>query len=215
MKKIVLFAVLSFVCISLHAQFSSHLDGTPARIVKKIDVEGTELLNENWVKGSAKTQEGVKIDNLLLKYNVLDDVPYFQGKEESLMMFSKPVHEFTLDDGAPKVFRSGFPTAGNFKESSFYQVLTEGKATLLKKVFKKITEEREYNSAVTTKRITDNTAYFIFLDGKMLPLKKDKSFFVNNLGKKEQLQSFFSAEKIDLKNDEGLIKVVDKYNSMP
>jgi len=163
MKKIALFVVLSFVCISLQAQFSSHIDGTPARIVKKIDVEGTELLNENWVKGSAKIQDGTKFNDIMLKYNVLDDVPYFQGKDDAVMLFTKPVHEFTLNDGTLKIFRSGFPAVGNFKENSFYQVLAEGKMVLLKKIYKKITESREYNSATTVKKIGDNTAYFVFL----------------------------------------------------
>lgn len=215
MKKIVLFVVLSFFGISLHAQFSSHIDGTPTRIVKKIDVEGTELLNENWIKGSVKIQDGTKFNDVMLKYNVLEDVPYFQGKEDAVMLFSKPVHEFTLNDGTPKVFRSGFPAVGNFKETAYYQVLAEGKMTLLKKVYKKITETREYNSATTVKKIGDNVAYYVFFEDKMIPLKKDKSFFLNNFNKKEAMQSFFSVEKIDLKSDEGLAKVVNKYNSLP
>jgi hypothetical protein len=43
---------------------------------------------------------------------------------------------------------------------------------------------------------------------------KDKSFFANSLKKKEQMKSFFDRENRS-KNDEGLIKVVDKYNSLP
>ncbi len=215
MKKIILFVVLSFVCISLHAQFSSHIDGTPARIVKKIDVEGTELLNENWIKGSAKIQDGTKFNDIMLKYNVLEDVPYFQGKDDAVMLFTKPVHEFTLNGGVPTIFRSGFPAVGNFRENSYYQVLAEGKIILLKKIYKKITETREYNSATTVKKIGDNVAYYVFFEDKMIPLKKDKSFFINNFGKKEAMQSFFSSEKIDLKSDEGLVKVVNKYNSLP
>lgn len=217
MKKIALLLSLSLSSFFAHAQgwALQYIDGKPVQTVKNADVEGSEMLYADWLKSTVKTQDGVELKNVMLKYNALDDVPYFLGKDDVTMLFTKPVFQFSIDDGANQaVFRGGFPAVGSFNEKSFYQVLTEGKAVLLKKIFKKVLETREYNSATTVKKITDNTAYFLFFEDKMISLKKDKSFFINNLGKKEQMQQFFANEKINLKEDDGLVKVINKFNSL-
>jgi hypothetical protein len=188
----------------------------PSDIVGREDVVGSEFLDNNWSDAIVQTQKGEIYKDIKVKYSVLGDLLYFLGEKDATMKFIVPIKEFTLLStlGSPKVFRSGFPKTNDYNEASFYQVLTEGKVMLLKKVIKRITDRREYNSAVTTKEFISNTKYFLYQDGKMAELKRDKSFILSYLTKKEEMEKFMTTNKADVKNEVHLIALFNFYNTL-
>lgn len=134
------------------------------------------------------------------------------------MKFVIPVAEFSLVPDelhkAHSVFKNGFPKVGSFSDLSFYQVLVEGNAILLKKDLKKIIENREYNSAVTTKEVVNSNKYFLFYNGKMIEIKKDKTFFIAQLGKSKELGKFIADNNVNFKNETHLIRFIDYFNTL-
>jgi len=190
----------------------------PSDIVGKRDLIGSEFLNDNWANAIVELKNNQVFKDIMVKYNVLDDVLYFQGEKEVAMKFVVPVAEFSLlaDNSykSARVFKSGFPKIDKFDGATFYQVLAEGEALLLKKEVKKIVENREYNSAITTKEIVNSIKYFLFYDGKITEVKKDKSFFINNLGKSKELDTFITDNKVNFKNEDHLVRLILYFNSL-
>lgn len=196
--------------------YGNNLAGVPTDIMSKTDLVGSVFLEDQWTNAIVQTQKDEIYKDIQVKYNVLEDILYFLGEMDVTMKFIFPIKEFSLlpNNGSPKVFRSGFPKISDYNEVSFYQVLTEGKVLLLKKNIKRITDKREYNSAVTTKEVITNAKYFLFQDGKITEAKKDKSFLLTYFDKKNGLDNFLATNKIDLKKEEDLIKLVKYYNSL-
>ncbi len=202
--------------ITMEQMYLSRGLGIPSDRGGKGDVVGSEFLNENWTKAIVQTQKDEIYKDVNLKYSVVDDQLYFLGEKEVTMKFIIPIKEFSLlpNNESPKVFRNGFPKISDFNENSYYQVLADKKVVLLKKITKRIIDKREYNSAVTTKEYISNTKYFLYQDGKMTEVKKDKSFMLSYLGKKAEMESFLATNKIDLKREESLILMINHYNSL-
>lgn len=206
---------LIFVQVSF-AQYQSYVDGAPATLIKKVDVEGSEFLYEKWLPATVKNTKGDEFKNVMVKYNLLEDVPYFLGKADQAMSFATPLTEFTVqkENGELQKFMAGLPALDKYNEFTFYEVLVDGKTKLLKKTAKKITESRAYNSATTVKNIVDNTNYFVFEDGNLSMIKKDKKFLMAALSRKEDIQKYLSNKEVSIKKEEDLIKALEKYNSL-
>lgn len=211
MKCFLWFSLLFITTEQLNAQALSYQDGSPAKEIKLVNVEGSELLYPNWRPGSAKIASGIVYSNINLKYNLYADEVYFLGKDSVSMKFISPVNEFHLEKD---VFKNGYPTIKTFNNLSYYLVMVEGKTTLLKKLTKNIIEVKEFNSSITTKKIMDDKAYFLFVDGKISQVKNDKSAFLEALvDKKETIDKYLKTNKINFKKDEDLIVLINAYNN--
>jgi len=216
MRKIGLILLATLMANLCFAQYQSYADGAPATLIKKVDVEGSEFLYEKWLPTIVKNTKGNEFKDVMVKYNLLEDIPYFLGKADQPMSFTVPLAEFTIrkENGELQKFKSGFPAIDKYNELTFYEVLVDGNAKLLKKTSKKITENRAYNSATTVKQIVDNISYFIAEDNKILSVKKDKKSILSALSNKEKIQKYLSESGTSIKKEEDLIKAVTAYNSI-
>ena len=149
--RLFLMSIIMLVTCVASAQYQSYVDGSPVTIIKKVDVEGSEMLYETWLPATVKNSRGQQYKSVMIKYNLLEDVPYFLGKADEAMSFSVPLVEFVIrkENGQQQKFKSGFPPVDKFTNLTFYEVLVDGNVKLLKKVSKKIMESRAYNSATT------------------------------------------------------------------
>jgi hypothetical protein len=79
---------------------------------------------------------------------------------------------------------------------------------LLKKNAKVTEDYRDYNSAVSTRTVMDKIKYYYVADGKLAELKRDKKAIAAVFGEKgTSISTYIDANKIDLKNDDALVKV--------
>lgn len=94
-------------------------------------------------------------------------------------------------------------------------VLNSGKAIALKKPVKAIVEVTPYGSARSQKTIVNSELYFIYNNGQMLKVKKDKKSLLNALNdKKEPLTKFITDKKLNFKSDEDIQMLLEYYNSL-
>jgi len=212
MKYLVTLAFFILYTFNSYSQYVSYQDGSPAREIKLVNVEGSELLYPDWTKGSIKLASGRVYDEMLLKYNIYEDQLYFQGKENATMKFTSPVVEFRFGSD---VYRNRYPAIKDFNELSYFKVLSEGKATLLKKITKNVIDVKEFNSSITVKKIADDKFYYLYDNGKMLLLKSDKATFLGLVSdKKNEIEAYLKANKINFKKEEDLITLVTAYNKL-
>lgn len=114
-----------------------------------------------------------------------------------------------------KVFQCGFPPIDNQNRISFYQILLNGKTSLLKSVYKTIQERNNDLSGERYKEFATYENTYLLKDGAMVRIKKDKSSLLNLLQDKGQvLQQYINDQKLNIKNEADLIALVKYYNTL-
>src|SRR5471030_3173506 len=187
--------------------------------IKMEDVDGSPLLNDQWAPGVVILADGTTYKDIPLKYNEMQDVLYFKGNNDHAYVFSKPVHEFSMqytveNKTQRKLFKNGFTNVPNTSESSFFEILGDGSAQLIKKDDKELTDVKAYNQPVT-KRLDDDSKYYLIISGKVIPFKKNKKFILSNLpGKQTAVEAFIKTNNINVKKDDDLVKLFSYYNSI-
>lgn len=189
--------------------------GEPLRTTKYDELEGSPFIFKSWTKGDVNLVNGKSIRNIDLKYDEIMDALVFKGKEEDEFYFTDLIKNFNLNE---KIFKSGFLPYKDFSSQSFFEIITSGKITLLKKNDKKIVEKKEYNSATTAKKVIDNFNFYIAKDNKIIATQKDNLKIIVNVidsKKSNEIVEFASNNKLNSKKVEDLKKIIDYYNKMP
>jgi hypothetical protein len=114
-----------------------------------------------------------------------------------------------------KIFQCGFPPIDNQNRISFYQILFNGKTSLLKSVYKSIQERNNEMSGERFKEFATYENIYLLKEGTMSRIKKDKSSILAIFqDKKEAIAKYIEAQKLNLKNEAHLIDLVKYYNSL-
>ena len=114
-----------------------------------------------------------------------------------------------------KVFQCGFPPIDNQNRISFYQILLNGKTSLLKSVYKSIQERNNDMSGERYKEFATYENMYLLKEGTMSRIKKDKSsLLVMFQDKKEAIAKYMEDQKINLKNEVHIIDLVKYYNTL-
>ncbi|MBC6110254.1 hypothetical protein ACFOG5_15585 [Pedobacter fastidiosus] len=213
-KIVVLFA---FLFISkINAQIIQDVSGKPLPISKYLEIKGKIFFNDEWSLGYVKITSGKIYSGYLLKYDEFEDLPVYSIHDD-IYSFIDKISEFGFksDQNQSLVFRNGYKKTSLTSEDSFFQVLLDGDFKFLKKSIKNIIEDREYNTAIVTKKITSNTFYFIVDDvGMIFQVKKDEKSILSVLYKKPEITlSYIRENKLDLKKDKDVVKLISFYAS--
>jgi hypothetical protein len=179
--------------------------------------EGTPLLTTTWLKGLVKFTNGTTYKADFLKYDLEKDQVYFKdAKSDELLQFALPVSEFSLVIGQENlVFKSGYLAVDRNKPSSFYQVLVDGGVQLLKHRIKQPFDERAFNSATTTRTYKEDEYFYLAKKNTPVKIRKDKKQILTVLGNyTAELEAYIAEEKLNLKNEEDLVKLIVFYNSL-
>ena len=114
-----------------------------------------------------------------------------------------------------KIFQCGFPPIDNQNRISFYQILFNGKTSLLKSVYKSIQERNNDMSGERFKEFATYENVYLLKDGTMARIKKDKSsILVLFQDKKEAITKYIEDKKLNLKNEAHLVDLVKYYNTL-
>ena len=114
-----------------------------------------------------------------------------------------------------KIFQCGFPPIDNQNRISFYQILLNGKTSLLKSVYKSIQERNNDLSGERFKEFATYENIYLLKEGIMSRIKKDKSsLLVLFQDKKEAIAKYMDDQKLNLKNEAHLKALVQYYNTL-
>ena len=223
-KSIALLPIFIFCLAKAEAQTSIYngVSGIPVEGKKSKDNPiGSKFLSENWTTGDVLQEDDKYFNGMNLKYNLYDDQLIFKNQKDEILAFKTPIKEFHLyedvDDKtrAVRVYKNGFPEVDKYTKKNYYQVLVDGKAILLKKFYLSFVEGIPYGASDVQKTLIPNQAYYLFANGKMTKVKKQKdSFLLPISNQKEALNLYIKNEKIKFKSDEDLIKVLSYYNTL-
>lgn len=112
-------------------------------------------------------------------------------------------------------FQSGYPEVDNIKRDNYYQVLADGKVTMLKSVIKKINKTKNEMSGEISSQFDMYEDYYLYVKYEMKRVKKDKEYILNLLAdKKKELEVYMIDKKLNFKSMDSIIKLIDYYNSL-
>lgn len=180
------------------------------------DVKGSPYLFDNWSLGIVKMSSGSSYKDMSLKYDQVTGELIFQDKSGKSLGFADPIAEFKIIDknNAFRIFRSGYKAADNNSDKSFYEVLYDGGTTLLKDPKKNIVEHRSYNSSTAVKSVVETPAYYAVVNGQLIKFKKDKKAILAALPNSGKLDKYIEDNKLNVKDDKDLAKVMLYYDSV-
>jgi hypothetical protein len=222
MKKILIFCLGYFLFskAELRAQvvYLQDISGSVIQERSLVDLGGSPYFNDEFLKGSIKVNDKTVYDGLYLRYDLeSDQLTYRKANSNVSMSPSEKVTEFSIQQpsGAVAVFKRISKEDPNI--DGFYQVLFDGKVSLLKKVKRRIVEKVEYNSSSKTKSLVTQTNYYAYnpSTGSFNALKGDKRTLAAVFGDKaEKVSDFIKKEDVSFKNEASLINLMTYYNSI-
>lgn len=145
-----LFPIFSFAQIAMSAD---PVGGAPLAGGPNPEVKGNPYLYENWSKGDIVLKNGETWKNWDIKVDLYSKMVIYKDLEGQLKKVVKPISfiNFT-NEGMPPLF---------FLGNNIYQIITPGTISLLKRVSKTITENKDYTNSSTTKSYTNSSDYFV------------------------------------------------------
>lgn len=196
------------------------LKGEPLLTGNAVYEDGTPFFINEWLVGNLISENKRKFAGVFVKLNLQTDRVNYQYQETKAERVAGEgvVREIEFKDPSrldTVRFRCHFPPIDKHDLKTFYQVLADGKVTLLKQIKKIFIEEKAFNSATITRRFDTQNSYYIFKDEKMALLKRTKSGLLNVLSdQKELIEKFISNNKLTIKSDNDLAKIFAYYNSL-
>lgn len=198
------------------------LSGKPIPTGANAAIEGSAMLNEQFVKGVVKFKNGQQYKDVLLNLSLTTGELYFK-KDSATLKFLYPVDEFALGennkkDGKIIYFKSGFPRAGANTEETLYQVLAGGsKACLLKYVYKTAQEHYEYGGA-QKKEYVLREKYYVY--NVVNNIMSETNLNSNSIKKSlpdyiRYIDRYILNNKVNLKKEENVKLLIDFINEQP
>lgn len=201
---IIFFAVGSITC----AWGQDALTADPQKMAslygkRYVDVKGTPFLRDEWEKSSVKMADGTVFSNIRLKYNVADDMPLYQTRDDRIWQFTSPVETFTL--GNKETFNKGV--------GGYYQVLMAGQHNLYKKYIKAVFDQRPYGSSNIERRFKDNVEYYTGALQSPVRIRINRSALSKHFSSdQEKFKAASQGNK--LKTEEDLMALFETLNAL-
>lgn len=193
--------------------------GVPFSAAKYVRITaGSPYFSETWMKGDLVLDKDKVCRNAIVRLDLLDNSIEYIDAAGNKMIATTSVKEMTLTDSTTgEKFRffhsSSLPDAKGLS-TGWYQMLTDGTASLFKFVTKEITETRPYGSATFEQAIVSADEYFLSTTTSFGKIKKFSSLPDMLPAKKEELKKYISTNKLYGKTDYDYSSVVEYYNSL-
>lgn len=198
--------------------FFNVVGGEPFVMVKFTKlVEGTPYFKDDWMKGNVVVNGGGQYSGVYLKLDLYDNEVHFRDQRGNEMIATTPIQRIVLIDSAAQElynFISGDFIQANGRVKGWYQLLSEGKATLLKKFEKRMQETRPYGSATVEQTIVTASRYYILYNGNFTEIKKLKELPDILVDKKQEVGQFIKSNNLSGKTDSDFMLLVNYYNGL-
>lgn len=226
MKKILLFALIQVLAIEGYCQVYQNIgfgtNGTGMIVRGKStvssNVEGSFYLFDVWLPGRVRFSDDSVPVEASLKYDVNDNLLLIKGASGEENEFTSPIGEFDLQqlDGSWIHFKKGY-NGPELTEGMFLQSIYNGtKVAVFKKEFKTLLESRAYNSASVSYKVDTSVKYYMQTDverNNLVLIKLDVKSVSEALGD-PKIADFAKSQKLNLKKQESLVKLLNYYEGL-
>jgi hypothetical protein len=181
-------------------------------------ITGNPYLFKDWCDGVVRFSSGRTVTQFKLKFDCLKNMLLLQFNGSAFAAESK-VREFVM---YPKnkdslLFRRGFPATDKTADNTYFQVLLQDKASLLRLVARNVIEEKQLvtvNGRIS-RRMEDAEYYYLLQNGTMTLLPTNRNDLPATFAdKQEPVARFIAAQQLKMHSPEDFVQVVKKYNEL-
>lgn len=189
-------------------------------VLNEMSTSNEAYLVKDWSNGVVRFSGGRILTEPKLRFNCVQNLLMLQFKGTEFAAQGKIV-EFVLYVKRGKttdsmLFRKEYPAIDQQNSETYYQVLTSGKATLLKLHLKVLREERSIiGGSNVNRKLEDDKAYYLLKDNTMILLPQERNKIAEKFGDQSvAIAQFINMQQLKMHTDEDLIAVVKKYNEL-
>ncbi|HJV18633.1 MAG TPA: hypothetical protein VJ552_02030 [Sediminibacterium sp.] len=200
--------------------YISDVNGRPVNN-RYTDVNGYPFVFEHFKLGTIELKNGRKFAEVPLKLDIVaHEVLFTSSNREEGIISSDFVLQVSVKDTTPAqidtcLYRTGFPPIDNYKSREFCQVLADGKLTLLKTMRKAVDTRKNDLSGEIYKEFALYEDFYVYQNGEMKRLKKDKAFLLMLMhDKRDEMVKYLKQDKKNIKNPQILAETFKYYNGL-
>src|SRR5674476_1127035 len=217
MKRVIFFILLFVLTNSLNAQTMINGLMDSYRFKKMTDgVYTSSNLKEKFSPGKIITPEGTTYDGIPLRYNAYSDDLEFQKGEDIYNIDPKTIIR-KAEFGGVVLGCMKYDFFGKI-QNGLFEILTEGKATLLVKYTIKFLEKDKVQAFADPKPArfdTPKKEYYMKIDEAPAKLFTNKKSLLELFGnRKDEMESYISKNKLSVREDDSLKNIIAYFNSL-
>jgi len=194
------------------------LDNVVIRAKKYEDIKGSAYLYPSWSSGTITDKTGRLYSNLLLKYDAYKDQVELNQEGQAYEISAVLYPKFTLnyvDPATNDITRHSFAAGykiGGFSELNYFDLLQEGKYTLLRKYKTSFIEENVsgYGTSGVQKSFQSKMHYFVLdTKGVAKEIKMNRKSLLETFPDQgSALEAFIREKKLKVKSVEDVIEII-------
>jgi len=227
MKRITFFILLFVLTYSLKSQtmvnglldnyrFKKLSDGVTLNTLKMSDIQGTPYLKEEYNQGKVVTSDGKSYENIPMRYNAFSDDLEFKKGADYYNFDPKSIVKRAEFGGV--IFSCMTYGSEDKTKSGFFEILTEGRATLsIRYTIKYLEKEKVQPFADPQPARFDKPKKEYYLSFGSFPAKlitTKKSLLELFGSQKDEMDAYISKNKLSIREEGELIKIVAHFNSL-
>lgn len=174
---------------------------------------------EDWKPSSVTDNKRSTFEHVMIKFDAFAN-EFFYNHWDTTYSFVTIISEvklfpFSEDTATKMIFKKGFMVSDKLTPDKYVQVLTEGKVTAIKYIYKTLEEITEYNMPGTVKNFTDRMTYFFIKEGTVL-IQKPNARLLEELLKDKWtvVDSYMKQNSLSPKNEDDCVKIINYYNTL-
>ena len=180
------------------------------------EIKGIPYVDESFISGKIITSNGLTNTDILLRYNAFTDDLEFKRGEDICNIDPKSIVKRAEFGGAIYGYMS-FHYGGKIL-NGFFKILMEGKATLLARYTVAFLDKEEIKPFAEPKParfdVVKKEYYLAFGNDPAKSFSSKKGLLELFGEKKDEMETFMSKNKLSVRGDESMIKIVAHYNSL-
>lgn len=177
--------------------------GRPLTDTKYETLTGSPYLIEEWSNAEVKLADNKIVKPEAVRYDLVTDKLLFK-QDNKVYEFSPRVAAFSL------LTKTGTRTFLLKNDNDgYFEVLTNGKVKLMKKVKKVILEAKGYNSANIEKTVDEKKKYYVIYDGKEKEVKLSKKALVEAL---PEFKDNINGYKLSSAKEDAFVELITSLN---
>lgn len=220
MNKILFISITFILSLSSKGQvLSDPLTGKAYQASSYNEIKGSAYLFEDWKPSSVTDNLGTVFPDIMIRFDAFAN-EFLYNHGDTTYSFVTIISEvklfpFSGDTATKMIFKKGFTVSDKLTPDKYVQVLTEGKITAIKYIYKTLEEITEYNMPGTIKNFASRMTYFFIKEGTVL-IQKPNARLLEELLKDKWLvvDSYMKQYSLSPKNEDDCVKIINYYNTL-
>ncbi len=192
------------------------LNGAPLTPDKVLELQGSYFFSDDFLTATLVEASGKEFKDKKIKFNLKSNIIYYTDWDGKLMQTTSDIRKIIITEpDKTSVFENFFPAIDGLDAGTFYKVLLTGPAKLLLSTQFSEVEYKEFNSAVTTKRIDKVYQLYGSANGTIKKLTKGEAELVDLLkDKSAEVAAFIKQKGLKCRKQSDYETVFNYYNSL-